>query len=259
MKLLRALLHLIIVIFLTALTQIGGLIWLLVLVLSYRFKKKKRYLFPMVYLVFNLLLIPPIAKYFGREQLPIFNTQLKPRNYVYPLLFRNYAVPELKVLLEDAAENLKSQNISITYLDANFPFFDGFPLLPHLSHDDGKKIDLSFQYHINEQPTDKKPSVSGYGVFVMSEHNDTSRSCLEKGYWQYDYSKYLTFGTINNLNFDGKNTARLIKELLNHSNVQKLFIEPHLKQSLGLSHLNKIRFHGCQAVRHDDHIHLQIK
>ncbi|WP_299277431.1 hypothetical protein [uncultured Psychroserpens sp.] len=260
MKLLRAIGHLIITIFLTALTQVGGLIWLLVLLLASKFKLKKRYLFPMVYLVFNLLLVPPVAKYFGREQLPVFDKDLKPRHYLYPLLFRNYVVPEMKTLLEQSAEHLKYQSIGITYLDANFPFLDGFPLLPHLSHSDGKKIDLSFQYvNSKHQPTDKKPSLSGYGVFALSEQNFTSNSCIENGYWQYDYSKYLTFGTINDLNFDSKNTKLLIQELLKYPSAQKLFIEPHLKQSLGLGHMDKIRFHGCQAVRHDDHIHLQIR
>lgn len=32
------------------------------------------------------------------------------------------------------------------YLDANFPFFDGFPLLPHLSHVDGRKRDIAYYY-----------------------------------------------------------------------------------------------------------------
>ncbi|MFT5619364.1 MAG: hypothetical protein ACI85I_002607, partial [Arenicella sp.] len=38
----------------------------------------------------------------------------------------------------------------------------------------------------------------------------------------------------------------------------KVFIEPHLKTRLGLENYSKIRFHGCQAVRHDDHIHVQL-
>lgn len=39
--------------------------------------------------------------------------------------------------------------------------------------------------------------------------------------------------------------------------IGKLFIEPHLKTRLKLTS-NKIRFHGCQAVRHDDHMHVQM-
>lgn len=259
MKFLKFFGHLTIILILTVFTQIGGLIWMLALLISIKLKKKKRFIFPILYLVFNVFIIPPIAKSFGREQLPIFNTNLKSRNWIYPLLFRNYVTSDLKQLLENSAENLKSSNIAITYLDANFPFYDGFPLLPHLSHNDGKKIDISFMYLDKEgHSTDKKPSVSGYGAFVNSK-NITAENCLKKGYWQYDFTKYVTFGKINDLKFDKPKTRLLIQELLSHNKSQKLFIEPYLKASLNLSNEIKIRFHGCQAVRHDDHIHLQTK
>ena len=261
MKVIKAIGHLIFIVLLTALTQLGGFIWLICLIISYKTKKRKRIMFPLLYLAFNLIIIPPLAKVFGREQLPVFNKELKPRNWIYPLLFRNYVNPRLKIELEDSAHVLFiSHNISISYLDANFPFIDGYPLLPHLSHSDGKKIDICFQYlDSNKKPTDKKPSTSGYGIYVNSEKSYRIKSCLNKGYWQYDFTKYLTFGAINDLELDKIKTKLLIKHLLSNNQTQKIFIEPHLKQSLGLSHENKIRFHGCQAVRHDDHIHLQIK
>ena len=40
------------------------------------YKKKKRFTFPILYLVFNLVVIPPTAKLFGREQLPIFSSNM---------------------------------------------------------------------------------------------------------------------------------------------------------------------------------------
>mgnify|MGYP001071810172 CR=1 FL=1 len=252
--------HLIIIILLTVFTQIGGLIWIFALLLSVKLKKKKRYIFPVLYLIFNILIVPPIAKQFGREQLPVLFGNVKPRNIVYPLLFRNYVTCELRNVLENSSENLKQNHIKITYLDANFPFMNGFPLLPHLSHNDGNKIDISFMYiEKNGRSTNKKPSISGYGAYINSELNYTSNSCLENGYWQYDFPKYLTFGTIHDLKLDKKSTTALIKEFLSKKSTQKIFIEPHLKASLGLNSEEKIRFHGCQAVRHDDHIHLQVK
>ena len=111
----------------------------------------------------------------------------------------------------------------------------------------------------DNKPTDKKPSTSGYGVYVNSHENYTSEACLEKDYWQYDFTKYLTFGTNTNIKFDKVKTSYLLKELLSVSTTEKLFIEPHLKKSLGFANNPKVKFHGCQAVRHDDHIHLQIK
>jgi len=38
----------------------------------------------------------------------------------------------------------------------------------------------------------------------------------------------------------------------------KIFIEPHLVKRLKLAS-NKIRFQGCRAVRHDDHLHVQLR
>ncbi|WP_246454808.1 hypothetical protein [Hyunsoonleella aquatilis] len=222
---------------------------------------RKRFVFPILYLLFNIAIIPPIAKSFGREKLPTFSKEIKPRNWCYPLLFRNYVAPNLKKQLQnDASVFYKSTSMPITYLDANFPFIDGFPLFPHLSHNDGKKVDLSLMYlDEKKESTDKKPSVSGYGVYANSEDNYTVKRCRNNGYRQYDFTKYLSFGTIHELDFYQEGTKHLLQQLLSNSSTQKIFIEPHLKQSLGLSNEARIRFHGCQAVRHDDHIHLQIK
>jgi hypothetical protein len=151
--------------------------------------------------------------------------------------------------------------IKLVYLDANFPFFGGFPLLPHLSHHDGKKIDIAFIY--NDQTgkvSNLKPSNSGYGVFENPRNGEINQTeiCKSSAYWQYDYPKYLTFGKINNdIRFNPKATKQLIQFIIENSRVQKIFIEPHLKTRLQLTS-SKIRFQGCGAVRHDDHIHVQI-
>ena len=256
MKVLKLFGHLLIIFFLTALTQVGGVIWLITLGISHWKGWKKRYIFPISYLTFNLILIPPLATCFGRVQLPLLSSKLAPRNWFYPLAFRNYADPELKKLLLKSSNN---SGIKITYLDANFPFFNGFPLLPHLSHNDGKKIDLSFMYlDENGQPTNRKPSNSGYGIYV-NEDGRTKHQCISQGHWQYDFTKYLPFGTDNSLKFDNVKTSQLLNQLLLNPETEKIFIEPYLKNSLGLETNSKVRFHGCKAVRHDDHIHLQIK
>lgn len=264
MKFLKILVHIILIVFLTALTQVGGLIWLLSILISKKRNIKKRIVFPVLYLFFNLILTPPIAKYFGRVRLPTFSHKIiKPKNFFYPLLFRNYVKPKLKIILEESAVSLNKEfpNSKLIYLDANFPFYDGFPLLPHLSHNDGKKIDLSFFYlDKNKIPTNKKPSYSGYGIFEHPKRGEinTTTYCKGKGYWQYDYAKSLTFGTTKSLIFNKKITYFLIRNLLKNSYTQKIFIEPHLKIRLNITS-NRVRFHGCKAVRHDDHIHLQIK
>lgn len=255
------------VIFLTLLTQVGGFLW----IVNYGvFKSRKRkynkafkfICFVILYLVTSILVVPPLSTLNNRVPLPLFkNGNLIPHNYLTPLLNRHYVRPILKSeLLQIAQElSLEDQKVRLSYLDANFPFIDGFPLLPHLSHNDGRKVDLSFFYLKDNVPVNLKPSNTGYGSFVPSHLNGKSQTeiCKEKGYLQYDYPKYLTFGSRDDLQFDEKKSRDLILKIINRKSTQKLFIEPHLKDRLQLNH-SKIRYHGCQAVRHDDHIHYQI-
>jgi len=267
LKILGIIGHVIMVILLTLLTQVGGLIW----IINYSgFKSRKQeyskvykfLFFVFLYLVTSILLVPPLSKLNNRVPLPIFkNGKLIPHNYMTPLLNRHYVRPILKSDLLQIASELSSedQKVKLSYLDANFPFINGFPLLPHLSHNDGRKVDLSFFYMKDNLPVNLKPSNTGYGAFVPSHVNGKSQTeiCKEKGYWQYDYPKYLTLGSRDDLQIDEKKTRELIIKIINRKATQKLFVEPHLKNRLKLNH-SKIRFHGCQAVRHDDHIHYQI-
>ncbi|MGO1080022.1 hypothetical protein [Inquilinus sp. CA228] len=39
--------------------------------------------------------------------------------------------------------------------------------------------------------------------------------------------------------------------------LERILLEPHLVRRLGLSS-PLLRFQGCRAARHDDHLHLQI-
>jgi hypothetical protein len=49
----------------------------------------------------------------------------------------------------------------------------------------------------------------------------------------------------------------LIDELSRSRAIGKILLEPHLRDRLGLTS-SKIRFQGCNAARHDDHLHLQL-
>ena len=66
----------------------------------------------------------------------------------YCALNRHYVAPELKKVLFDLSAQMDREYPGTTtlILDANFPFISGFPLLPHLSHSDGQKVDLAFFY-----------------------------------------------------------------------------------------------------------------
>ena len=260
-SLVKKILFILVFVFLTITTQIGGVI--LVLTAIGTRKRNNRFTLPLaftsVYLLCTFLIIPPLAKVFGREKISN-NSKLRPTSYWTVILNRNYVEPHLNDVLQDIANDLP-EDYELRYLDACLPFINGFPLLPHLSHNDGKKIDVSFMY-VEESgtPTNLKPSRSGYGVFEAPRDNEFNQinQCKRQGHWQYDYSKYLTLGTPNKeLKFSETRTKILINSMLKNSNTHKIFIEPHLKQRLGIKN-QKVRFHGCGAVRHDDHIHLQI-
>ena len=220
-------------------------------------------LFIGLYLLTTFLIVPKVAPLFGREK--IKETEfVQAHSFFYKLANRNYVRPELNESIGKIAEEFaqKHDGIKMIYLDANFPFINKFPLLPHLSHNDGKKIDISLIYqNTNGQLTDKKPSISGYGAYEgpTEKEFDQIAVCKQRGNWQYDFPKYLTFGTINkDIEISPKATRDLAKLIVKQKEIGKLFIEPHLKNRMNLTD-GKVRFHGCQAVRHDDHIHFQLK
>jgi hypothetical protein len=252
---------------LTIVTQIGGIVWILNFGL-FRFWKDKASrwtklgFFLVLYLVVSFLIVPHIAKLSGRVPLSVFKSgNLIPHNIITPLLNRHYVKHQLKSQLTIIANKLNTENnkLKLSYLDANFPLIDGFPLLPHLSHNDGRKVDLALYYTKEKIAGNLKPSNSGYGKFeepMESESNQTNE-CKSKGYWYYDYSKFLTFGSRDDLEFDLVNTKTLVNYILHDSITQKVFIEPHLKRRMNLTNA-KIKFQGCHSVRHYDHLHYQI-
>lgn len=264
MMIFKLAIHLLIIIFLTAFTQIGGIVYLLVILGLKSFDKKmKLVVFFVVYFLMTFAVVPYISPYFGRVKITN-SDDLQPRSFFYILTNRNYVVPEMNEVLQSVAINFEKNNpgVKLIYLDANFPFFNGFPLLPHLSHNDGKKIDVTLMYKDGKgKLTNRKPSISGYGVYEGPTKNEYNQIdvCKHKGFWQYDFPKYLTLGRINHdIEFSNKGNRELIRLFLKQQKVGKIFIEPHLKSRLKLNN-SKIRFHGCQAVRHDDHIHVQLR
>lgn len=264
-KAFKILVYTVIFLLLTIITQIGGLVLILSVVINKiwerHWRMKRLITFLALYLLATYLIVPAIAPLFGREKLEETD-HIKAVTFMTAFLNRNYVKPELNTLLLETEMQLKGTNIQISYLDANFPFIDNFPLLPHLSHNDGEKLDLSLVYDNAEgQVSQKQKSISGYGVFEDPLQNETNqiKKCLEDGYFQYDSPKYMTFGSINSdLTFSVDGTKSLILALLKNKTLGKLFIEPHLKQRLGLTD-ERVRYHGCRSVRHDDHIHIQLK
>ncbi len=276
MRLLKVTLTIILFCLLTVLTQVGGLVYLLS-ILTHKLTDKwtnNNYLkatyrftsFLTLYCLTTFLIVPVIAKPLGRVPLPLTETNhLQPLNIWTCFLNRNYVRPELKQTALEVAKqmNNKFPGTTVNYLDANFPFINKFPLIPHLSHNDGKKLDLSFCYRDTKtnEPTNECPSFIGYGICEepRPDEKNTADFCADKGYWQYSFmTKVISQDNKQDFTFDSDKTRELVNLFAKQTAIGKIFIEPHLKTRLNLTS-DKIRFHGCQAVRHDDHIHIQLK
>ena len=276
MRLLKVSFTILLFFLLTVLTQVGGLVYLLsflthkltdkwtkniFLKATFRFTS-----FLALYCLTTFILVPVIARPLGRVPLPLTEiNHLRPLNGLTCFLNRNYVRPELRQAALEVATQMhdKFPASTLNYLDANFPFLNKFPLFPHLSHNDGKKLDLSFCYRDTKtgEPTNNCPSFIGYGICEepMPNEINTADFCADKGYWQYSVlTKVISQDNKQDFTFDGDKTRELANLFAMQPAIGKIFIEPHLKTRLNLNS-DKIRFHGCQAVRHDDHIHVQLK
>jgi hypothetical protein len=255
---LKIILAILLAILLTGLTQVGGIIFLLSIV-SYPFinkRLKNRWLrfaakttfFLVLYLTATFTLIPFIAKSLGRVPLPMVKTShLKPLTIWTALLNRNYVRPALREATYSVARKMQKlyPGTTINYLDAGFPF---------------KKLDIALLYldKTTGSYTDRCPSPIGYGGSEKPKGHEPDRpaDCASRGFWQYSLmSDVIPLG--NSLLFDEKRTKAMTVFFITEKSIAKILIEPHLKVRFKLTS-NKVRLHGCQAVRHDDHIHVQL-
>lgn len=261
---------------LTILTQVGGIIYVLSL-FFHRFIEKrvsghwkqvlvKTLFFFVLYTVCTFTLVPLVAKQYGRVPMPVLEkNHVQPANILTCLLNRHYVRPALRTLTYSVGGDMNKHypGTVVNYLDANFPFIDKFPLLPHLSHNDGKKLDVAFQYNASAtgEITNEVPSFIGYGICETPAAGEVNApaTCAEKGYWQYSVLQDIVpQRNKKSFTFSAERTKALVTSFAAQQELGKIFLEPHLKTRLQLTS-NKIRFHGCQAVRHDDHIHVQLR
>jgi len=246
---LRTLFHSAIFIFLTAVSQIGGIAWVLAL-----FFKRRVLVFASAYVALSVSALW-IAPMFGRVPLPcVSGDALQMQSKMYCALNRQYVVPELKDVLTDYAADMEAAfpGTRTRVLDGNFPYLAGFPLLPHLSHNDGRKVDLAFYYQ-NEEGYLPAVTRSPIGYFAFE---DGPTACPDVGLtlrWNMAWLQNLW----PDYTPEPDRMKKRLELLTADSRVGKVFIEPHLTQSYGVTS-DKIRFQGCRAARHDDHIHFQL-
>jgi hypothetical protein len=146
---------------LTLLTQIGGIIFIITLLACLAFPKSQHgwqragvvvIVFVVIYAATVVFLVPPLATAFaGRVPLPCAAESGRPfaaAGWIYCVFNRNYVDARFVPLLTEMSRSVDAAFPGTTtlFLDANFPFLDGFPLLPHLSHGDGRKLGIAYYY-----------------------------------------------------------------------------------------------------------------
>jgi len=266
---LRALLHGFAVLLLTLLTQIGGLAWLLALVLRRFLPSLSRWVFLIFFAgIYSAatLITHQVAPLFGRVPLPCFTSaSLAVRTPLYCALNRNYVTPELASAANAYADHMAETFPGTTTLalDANFPFVDGFPLMPHLSHDDGRKLDLALYYEDGDGNFRNGETRSPLGYFAFQQPlANALQPCANR---RRVISLRWDLAWLQPLFPDWEIEPARMKEALDwlstegrSHGIEKIFIEPHIPARLDVSN-DVIRFQGCNAARHDDHIHIQVR
>ncbi len=272
-------LYVLIVATLTVLTQVGGgillfstlIVWSIFPIgrLGY-IKAFATHLlaFAVLYAAICALLIPPLAQINGRVALQCFASD----RYAYAalsrltcLLNRHYAVPEVDAALKRMSRDINEAQPGtvVAYLDVGFPFLNGFPVLPHLSHRDGRDIDLAYFYlgPAGRYLPGEARSPIGYLAFEQPAA-DTKLPCAEQRggvtlRWDLTWlQSYFSAYTL-----DRARTAEMLTWLVMEGpahGVSGLIIEPHMSERLGV-HSKLIRFQGCKAARHDDHVHVDFE
>jgi len=260
---------------LTILSQVGGIILLLWLLIYNVIKKRfsKTWLrrsvnlvgFVVFYIFFILAIIPPLAGLQDRVPLPLSKSgSLAPVSYWTAIFCRNYVKSQGRDRLEKIAAGFASKhsNLKVKYMDCNYPFKIGVfgdaiilvGLVPHISHD-GTKADIAFIYDdASRKPSNLTPTSIGYGSSVDPLKNESCTPCIcDKKNWKYS----LLYRNMPKSNYELN--IPLNKELLSTFRREltgQILIEKHLQQRFGLG--RGFGEAGCHSVRHDDHFHVTL-
>ena len=128
---------------------------------------------------------------------------------------------------------------------------------PHLSHGDGKEIDLALLYlGSGGTPLPGPPTVDPLGYQAYEPPRWESERACRGG--ARGANERPDPPPNRNWRLDEVRTRFMINTFANDVRVRRIFIEPHLKSRLGFANNSKIRFAGCAAGRHDDHFHVDF-
>jgi hypothetical protein len=142
----------------------------------------------------------------------------------------------------------------------DFRSFDGFPLMPHLSHRDGLKVDLAYYYReADGRPVfwTARPVRSATGPMRRRGRRGSTPCANATAEPALGLRRAAVAG-------DAPGRPERMRAMLawlttegRTYGLRKILIEPHLKQRWAPG-VDMVRFQGCRAARHDDHLHLEL-
>ena len=176
----------------------------------------------------------------GLITLPCRDVSPRPANDVY-CQGRNYVTPAARGVIMDTAAAMARRypGFVLYYMDASGS--DGHvPFAPHLSHGDGREVDLALVYDgADGRPLARPPTPLGYFANVNPRPGD-ALPC------QGVFSLQRKADQPPNANWrlDEARTRDLVLTVIRDPRVRRIFLEPHLKARLSLSAEPKVHFQG---------------
>ena len=180
---------------------------------------------------------------------------LRPHIGAYCWLGRAWVTPQARAALVAIADRFvrRHPDSVVLFMDASGASGKK-PFAPHLSHGDGREVDLAVFYRTPAGlALTRPPTLNGYSAYepprpgdpvackAGQRPGDRGDPPASRG-WRLD---------------DGR-TRDLVALLSADARVRRVLIEPHLKHRFGMDRDIRLRFAGCWAARHDDHIHVDF-
>jgi hypothetical protein len=179
---------------------------------------------------------------------------LRPVHPDYCRRQRQFVTPRVRATLLAASEAFAARHPGrvVRYMEASWPSGER-PMPPHLSHGDGREIDIVLFYEDRSGRPKRQPTASGYGGFEPPRR-EAERVCQGVA----STHSFPDPPPTRAWRLDEAASADPMRLLLADRRVRRIFIEPHLKGRLGFVADARVRFAGCQAARHDDHLHVDF-
>ncbi len=175
---------------------------------------------------------------------------------------RNYMTPTARDALLAAGEALAARYPGevLRYMDGSGE--DGIkPFPPHFSHGDGRQVDLALYFEtLDGKPMGRLPDTRSWGGWWPSEppRPGAVNLCPDGPNGRQGRAWKPDPPADRNWRLDEARTKALVQILIADPRVKRILIEPHLERRFGLEGHPKLRFAGCKAARHDDHLHVDF-